>query len=85
MTSQPFGKIAGFERYLGIMSNPLHPDLMEPAERLVEIAEILAMGLMRLNARKSSNLSPAGGESLLDCPGHQSSHADGLKSHGGSE
>ena len=39
------------------MSNPLRPDLMTPAERLDEIAEILAAGLMRLRARQSSHLS----------------------------
>jgi hypothetical protein len=27
--------------------NPLHPDLMTPAERLDEIAEILAAGILR--------------------------------------
>lgn len=74
-----------FRRYLGIMSNPLHPDLMEPAERLDEVAEMLAAGLMRQKLRKSSHLSPVSGESLLDCSGHQSSHAERLKSLGGSE
>ena len=63
--------------------NPLHPDLMEPAERLDEIATILAAGLMRLTSRKSSHLSAASGESSLDCAGHQSSHADRLTSDGG--
>lgn len=66
------------------MDNALHPDRMEPAERLDEVADILAAGLMRLNARKSRPLSAAGGESLLDCAARQSSHADRLKSHGGS-
>lgn len=56
-----------------------------PAERLSEIAEILAAGLMRLWTRKSSQISPDGGESLLDCHGHQSGHADVQKSHGGSD
>jgi hypothetical protein len=65
------------------MSNALHPDAMSAQERLDEIAEILATGLMRLHARKSSPLSAAGGESLLDCAAHQSSHADRLTSHGG--
>jgi hypothetical protein len=58
---------------------------MTAAERLDEIAEILAAGLMRLHARKSSPFSPDGGESLLDCAGHQSGHDDSLKSHGGTE
>jgi hypothetical protein len=33
------------------MANPLHPDLMTPAERLDEIAEILAAGILRVRAR----------------------------------
>jgi hypothetical protein len=68
---------------MGVMCNALRPDLMEPAERLDEVAEILSLGLMRLKLRKSSHLSASGGESLLDCAGHQSSHADRLTSDGG--
>jgi hypothetical protein len=67
------------------MSNALHPDLMTAPERLDEIAEILAAGLMRLRARQSSPLSPRSGESSLDYPAHQSGHADVLKSDGGSD
>ena len=33
------------------LSNPLNPDLMTPAERLDEIAEILAAGILRVRAR----------------------------------
>lgn len=65
------------------MTNALHADRMTAAERLDEIAEILAAGLMRLQARKSSHLSPTRGESSLDYAAHQSSHADRLTSHGG--
>jgi hypothetical protein len=36
--------------------NPLHPSHMTAAERLTEVAKILATGLMRLRARKSSPL-----------------------------
>ena len=57
------------------MSNGLHPDRMTPAERLDEIADILAVGLMRLRARKSSPLSPDPGESSLDFSPDQSGHA----------
>ena len=32
------------------MSKPLNPDLMAPEERLDEIAEILAAGILRLRA-----------------------------------
>ena len=48
--------------------NPLHPDRMSPAERLAELAEILAAGLMRLPRPKSSPLSADRGESSLDFP-----------------
>jgi hypothetical protein len=58
------------------MSNALHPDLMTGPERLDEIAEILAAGLMRLRAHQSSPFSADRGESSLDCSGHQSGHAD---------
>jgi hypothetical protein len=67
------------------MHNGIDPDRLTPAERLNEIAEILATGLMRLNLRKSSPLSPHNGESSLDCPAHQSGHADVLASNGGME
>ncbi len=47
---------------------------MSASERLTEIAEILALGLMRLHARKSSALSPHAGEGSLDCAARQSGH-----------
>ena len=67
------------------MSNALNPSHMTADERLAEIAEILATGLMRLHGPKSSPLSPATGESSLDCPAHQSGHANVLTSNGGLE
>jgi len=66
------------------MHNGIDPGRLSASERLSELAEILAVGLMRLKARKSSHLSTASGESSLDCAAHRSSHADRLKSHGGS-
>ena len=33
------------------MANALHPDLMTPAERLDEVARLLALGFLRLRAR----------------------------------
>jgi hypothetical protein len=48
---------------------------MTAAERLDEIAEILATGLIRLRARKSSPLSRDGGESSLDFSPDQRGHA----------
>jgi hypothetical protein len=50
----------------------LKPELMSAAERLDEIAEILAAGLMRVRARQSSPQCEDGGDSSLDCAGHQS-------------
>ena len=46
--------------------NPLHPDRMSPAERRAELCRILAAGLIRLRAAKSSPLSADGGESSVD-------------------
>ena len=54
--------------------NPLHPRRMSAAERLDEIAEILAAGLIRLRARKSSQISADRGESSLDFSPDQSGH-----------
>lgn len=71
----PFGKIAAANCYLKSMSNPLGAGLMESNERLDELAKILAAGLMRLRARKSSALFDNSGESCLDFSHHQRSHA----------
>ena len=65
------------------MHNGIDPGRLSPAERLDEIAEILAAGLIRPKARKSSPLSADCGESSLDCAAHRSSHAGVLKVHGG--
>ena len=56
------------------MQNALHPDRMTAAERLGELAAILAAGLIRLQARKSRQLSVDQGDSYLDLPPHQSGH-----------
>jgi hypothetical protein len=80
---QPLGKIGSCADYLGDMSNALRPDLMTAAERLDEIADILAAGLTRLRARKSSPLSDAPRESSLDFSPHQRGHANALNTPGG--
>ena len=36
------------------MANPLHPDHMNPAERLDEVARLLALGFLRLRARRQA-------------------------------
>ena len=38
--------------------NPLHPSRMTAQERIVELAEILSLGLMRAQAAQSTALSP---------------------------
>jgi hypothetical protein len=55
--------------------NALSPNKMSPTDRLDEIADILAAGLMRLRARKSSALSRDCGESSLDYSPDQRGHA----------
>ncbi len=57
---------------------------LSASERLAEVADILAAGLMR-SMPDSQLLYLGRRESSLDCPGHQSGHADGLTSHGGSK
>lgn len=51
---------------------------MTAEARLGEIAEILALGLQRLLARKSSPQSAGYGESSLDISPMQSGHPEGL-------
>ena len=56
--------------------NPLHPDMMSAEERLAELGEILARGVVRLKARKSSQLSGELGDSSLDLTPDQRGHAN---------
>jgi hypothetical protein len=63
----------------------ISPDSLTASERIGEISNILAAGLIRLYARKSSIFDRKRGEIPLDCAAHQSSHADRLKSDGGSK
>jgi hypothetical protein len=46
----------------------------EASERIAEIGEILTLGLVRLRARQSSEVSADSGESSLACVAHQSGH-----------
>ncbi|WP_223291915.1 hypothetical protein [Defluviicoccus vanus] len=55
-------------------SNALSPDRMSAAERLTEIGEILAAGLIRLRARQREAEARRSGESSLDFPADQSVH-----------
>ena len=63
--------------------NALNPNQLTAAERLDEIADFLAAGLMRLRVRQSSALSPDCGESSLDLSPDQSGHANALNTPGG--
>ncbi len=53
---------------------PGGPAPRDPQERLSEVAEILAAGLTRAAARKSSQFSPTAGESSLDFTPTESGH-----------
>ena len=55
--------------------NPLSPFHMSPAERRAELCRILALGLVRLMQRQSSELSEETRESSLHFPPDQSGHA----------
>jgi hypothetical protein len=55
--------------------NPLNPDRMTAKERLAEVARILALGLIRLRARQSSQVSELKRESSLHIPLGRSGHA----------
>jgi hypothetical protein len=46
--------------------NPLHPNRMTAQERIGEVTEMLSLGLMRLRAAQSTELSPRSADSLLD-------------------
>jgi hypothetical protein len=57
------------------MPNGLDPNGMSDQERIAEICSILAAGLVRLHARKSTHLSADRGESWLDSTADRSGHA----------
>lgn len=56
------------------MSNSLDPARLFPDERLAELGSILAAGLIRMKANKSSPLSADGGESSVDFTAPKSGH-----------
>lgn len=55
--------------------NPIHPDRLSTRERLAEVTSILALGLIRLRGRQSSQVSAAVGESCLHFTPDRSGHA----------
>ena len=56
--------------------NALSPDRMTAAERLGELARILALGLIRLRARQSTELSAGRRDSSVDFLADRRGHAD---------
>ena len=48
-------------------------------DRIAEVAELLALAVSRIQARKASELSDHGGDSSLDTSAHQSGHATSSK------
>ena len=61
---------------LAASNNPLHPNHMTAAERLAELGQILARGLIRLHAREASLLSAVDRDSFVDLPPNRSGHAN---------
>ncbi|GHC67327.1 hypothetical protein GCM10007315_35450 [Gemmobacter tilapiae] len=52
--------------------NPLHPELMSPAERRAELCRLLALGLVRLQMRDGGEDTDSTGEFPLHFPREQS-------------
>ena len=48
--------------------NPLHPNRMTSHERIAAVAEILSLGLIRLQSAQSTELSPKSADHRLDDP-----------------
>ena len=59
--------------------SPLHPNHMTLDERLAELGQILARGLIRLHAREASPLSADDRDSFVDLPPRRSRHANAPK------
>jgi hypothetical protein len=59
--------------------NALNPNAMTAAERLREIGEILAAGILRLKARESAGDVVDRGETSLDFPAHRRVHGRNRK------
>jgi hypothetical protein len=53
----------------------IDPGSLSAHERIAEIADILAGGLIRLDARKSSETVASGGDSFVDFSPAESGHA----------
>jgi hypothetical protein len=54
--------------------NPLPPDRMTPTAHLAELADILALGILRLRARRKPRETNDVSEFRLDCSPDRSGH-----------
>ncbi len=59
--------------------NPYPAHLMSPLERRAELCRLLALGLVRLQARQSSELPVDQGESSLHSVRNPSGHATAIQ------
>ena len=82
-TVRASGEYVGNNQELQTMQPSSLQDRAETRARIAEIGEILALGLVRLRARQSSQMSADAGESSLDCVGHQSGDANPEKPENG--
>ena len=60
----------------GAGPNPTRPELLTSKERRDELCRLLALGLIRLRARESSEVSVETGENSLHNSARQSGHAN---------
>lgn len=67
--------MSGPREAFGVGPNPVRVDRLSAAERRVELCRILALGLVRLKARQSTELSAPFGESSLHSTADRSGHA----------
>ena len=64
------------------MPNALDPDRVTAEVRLDGAAEILAIGYLRMRAKKSANNTNDFGDITLDLTGHQSVHGSDTRQGG---
>ena len=75
-TVRASGEYVGNNQELQTMQPSSLEDRAETHARIAEIGQILALGLVRLRARQSSQTEAGTGESSLDCVARQSGDAN---------
>ncbi len=78
LTREAFGE-ADIRAFRRSGSNPLSPSLMTTRERLDELCRLLALGLVRLRLRQSSEVVEPAGDSSLGFVPDRSGHATPLE------